>query len=499
MSGRAMDRDAGSTVAAIIQDAEARAKSAESAQSLRDIQVRLEGPIRLAIAGKVKAGKSTLLNALIGEELAPTDAGECTQIVTWYIYGTSPRVRLFPVDGAAIERPYRRDQGALDIDLGGLRPDQVDHLEVTWPAGRLRETTLLDTPGLASISADVSARTEAVLTSTTDVVPVADAVLYLLRHAHSSDLRFLEAFESEEMLAGTSINTVGVLSRADEIGSCRLDAMRVAARVATRYASDPRIRRLCPTVLPVIGLVAHAAATLRESEFAALAAIAGAPAQESSQLLLTADRFADRESSINVPTSVRARLLERLGLFGVRLSVDLISNGACASATELSQRLSRECGIEGLREVLAQQFTARSRVLRVRSAVAAVRVLLQADACSESSPLLARLEQVVASDRDLDEIRLLESVRSGHVDLPEPKALELDRLLGGAGTEPATRLGVAPGEPAQVRVAAVEALGRWQRLAAHPLTPRATQRAARTVIRTLEAILMSSDASVSQA
>ena len=33
---------------------------------------------RVAIAGKVKAGKSTLLNALVGEMLAPTDAGECT-------------------------------------------------------------------------------------------------------------------------------------------------------------------------------------------------------------------------------------------------------------------------------------------------------------------------------------------------------------------------------------------------------------------------------------
>ena len=45
---------------------------------------RMDEPIRVAIAGKVKAGKSTLLNALVGEELAPTDAGECTRIVTWY-------------------------------------------------------------------------------------------------------------------------------------------------------------------------------------------------------------------------------------------------------------------------------------------------------------------------------------------------------------------------------------------------------------------------------
>ena len=45
---------------------------------------RLDEPLRLAIAGKVKAGKSTLLNALVGEQLAPVDAGECTKVVTWY-------------------------------------------------------------------------------------------------------------------------------------------------------------------------------------------------------------------------------------------------------------------------------------------------------------------------------------------------------------------------------------------------------------------------------
>ena len=37
--------------------------------------------------GTLKAGKSTLLNALVGEELAPTDATECTRIVTWFHHG----------------------------------------------------------------------------------------------------------------------------------------------------------------------------------------------------------------------------------------------------------------------------------------------------------------------------------------------------------------------------------------------------------------------------
>ncbi len=42
---------------------------------------RLNQPIRIALAGTLKAGKSTLVNALVGEDIAPTDATEATRIV----------------------------------------------------------------------------------------------------------------------------------------------------------------------------------------------------------------------------------------------------------------------------------------------------------------------------------------------------------------------------------------------------------------------------------
>ena len=75
--------------------------------------------------------------------------------------GTSarPTARHRCIRGAEPElRPYRR-AGALDIDLGGVLPADVDHLQVGWPTRRLQDVTILDTPGIASISADVSART----------------------------------------------------------------------------------------------------------------------------------------------------------------------------------------------------------------------------------------------------------------------------------------------------------------------------------------------------
>ena len=121
------------------------------------------------------------------------------------------------------------------------------------PSARLRRHTLIDTPGLASLSTDVSLRTMAFLEAEADRAAQTDAVIYLLRHMHASDVRFLESFHGDDLASGTPVNAVGVLSRADEIGGCRLDAMDAAARVAARYAADDRLRRLCPVVVPVAG------------------------------------------------------------------------------------------------------------------------------------------------------------------------------------------------------------------------------------------------------
>ena len=90
---------------------------------LDELEDRLDEPLRVAIAGKVKAGKSTLLNGLVGEELAPTDASECTKIVTWYVDGTTYRATLHLRDGEEITTPFSRQAGAIDVDLQGQPAD----------------------------------------------------------------------------------------------------------------------------------------------------------------------------------------------------------------------------------------------------------------------------------------------------------------------------------------------------------------------------------------
>src|SRR5882672_3666526 len=70
-----------------------------------DVRRRLDEPLRVAIAGRLKAGKSTLVNALIGRRVAPTEVGECTRIVTQFRYGTADRVDVVRRDGSRTSLP----------------------------------------------------------------------------------------------------------------------------------------------------------------------------------------------------------------------------------------------------------------------------------------------------------------------------------------------------------------------------------------------------------
>ena len=87
-----------------------------------------------------------------------------------------------------------------------------------------------------------------------------------MRHLHANDLEFLHAFHDTEVSRPNPVNAIGVLSRADEIGVGRLDAMASARRIANRLADDANVRRVVQTVVPVAGLLAETAATLTEDE-----------------------------------------------------------------------------------------------------------------------------------------------------------------------------------------------------------------------------------------
>ncbi|MFG3702877.1 hypothetical protein ACGF5C_34210 [Micromonospora sp. NPDC047620] len=77
---------------------------------------------------------------------------------------------------------------------------------------------------------------------------------------------------------------------------------------------------LCVDTVACSGLIGLAGRVLSESDFAVLAQLARVPREALEPHLLSADRFAGGELPVRLDAEVRAALLDRLGLFGVRLA-----------------------------------------------------------------------------------------------------------------------------------------------------------------------------------
>ncbi|WP_309074873.1 dynamin family protein [Paenarthrobacter sp.] len=453
-----------------------------------ELQGRLEGPLRIAVAGMVKAGKSTLLNAIIGEEIAPTDAGECTRIVTWYRYGHTPRITLHPIIGEPQSLPVTREDGRLVFNMGDLRADDVERLVVDWPSAGLRDLTLIDTPGIASLSQDVSGRsTEFLLPE--DAPMAADAVIYLMRHLHASDVRFLESFKDTCAGQSGTVNALAVLSRADEIGAGRIDSLISAAVIADRYSRDQNLRPLALGVVPVAGLLAQSSRTMRQTDFEAMRLLAQMERNQRERLMLSADLFVRAAEPDGLGSAAKASLVQRFGLFGIRLGVALL-RGGMDNPTELAHELARRSGLGQLLENIAYLFQTRAEALKARAAVVGLEALLRSSPRDVALLLEGSLERLLTGAHEFRELRLLATLRTEGLNLTPEQSAEAERLVGGRGSTPPRRLGLDPeAGPEQISEAARESLNRWRLLAENPLTEPAALDACRVVLRSCEGML----------
>lgn len=451
------------------------------------LEVRLHEPLRLALAGMVKAGKSTLMNALLGERIAATDTAECTRVVTWYRYSPTPRITVHLRDGTTTRMPIRRDSGLLVFDLGGRTAEEIEWIDVGWPLDGLSSLILIDTPGIASLSEETSARTSRFLTPE-DAPSAADAVVYLMRHLHGSDMKFLEAFRDTGAGASQSVCAVAVLSRCDEIGSGRIDSLLSARRVAKRYERDGHLAALALGVVPVAGLLAEGARTLRESEYIALRELAGLERSAREGLLVSADRFVRPSDATGLSVSVREELLARFGIFGVRLATAIIRGGV-KSSSELSDAMVQQSGMVELQELVQTQFHPRADILKARGVVLQLQSLLERAPRAGTDRVRAGIERFGASAHMLRELSLLAESRSRGLPLPREDAADAARILGAGGIAASDRLGL-PSHASDREIAgrAAAEIDRWRALAASPTAERDALAVCQAVLRSLAEI-----------
>jgi hypothetical protein len=442
--------------------------SPQATDWLRRQAERFDGPLRIAVAGQPKSGKSTLVNALVGERVAPVELADDVQPTVWYRAGATPRAVVHP---PGEEVPAERVGGRLSLSLRAFRGRPVDRVVVDWPARGLKGMTLIDSA--VPRPAD------------------ADAVLYVTQHLQASDFRVLRAMHDNPIAMANPVGVLLVLSRADEAGASQIDALFAAKQLARMHRRDLRTMALCQDVVSVTGLLGFAGRALRAEEFDALSAIAFAPRGAMDPYLLSADRFAGAEFPVALDVDRRQALLDRLGLFGLRLCTALVRQGF-DDHSALAAQLVQRSGMTELRESIGRYLVDRADVLKARSILLAIEVVPRAEPRPEAVGLLAELERILTGAHDLRELRLLASLHAGHPVLSEELNAEARQLIGGDGVSLPARLGLAEEQtPGGLRSAVIEALRRWREHAENPVLDASARTAATTVVRSCEGMLAS--------
>jgi hypothetical protein len=437
----------------------------------------------VAIAGRLKAGKSTLVNALIGRRVAPTEVGECTKIVTHFRYGTADRLTVQRRQAPPLNLPL--DPSGMIPGSLGIPRSQIAHLEVALTNNALHDLTVIDTPGLASANSSISAGAERFLftageeagddseldADSAEALAGAEAIIYVFTHsARSDDVAALEAFRATTARwSANPINSIGLLNKVDTITVGR-DPWPTASSAAQRQAEA--LRRHVADVVPVVGLLAEttAAGLLTATDCEALRRLAQLSATERRLLVASTDLFLQRDCEIS--RDQRERLLSLLDLYGISFSLAHLAAEPHLGAPELVARLHAASGFPRVRSTIEAALRHRADAIKAGWALTQLQVIAdRAPHPAQRDALRSAVEQLLRQP-EYHQLRLIEVAQQtalGTVELPESWGHEVHRLaLGG---DPAWILGLEGANYQQLTETAMGAAARWRAFAVSGASP----------------------------
>lgn len=223
-----------------LQAAAGRLALDEVGARLQELLGRVEDEVfRVAVVGEFKRGKSTLINAMLGEALLPADVLPCSATLNRVTYGLSPAVRLvFRPDAEGRRREEQIPPEALVDYVTRLSPESerraadIEEAILYHPLRFCRDKAdIIDTPGLND--------DEAMTRVTLEVLPRVDAAIFVI--LAQSPFSGYEADFLSRLLTSDLGRVLFVVNRMDEIRR-EPDRARILQVVRERIARAVRVR-----------------------------------------------------------------------------------------------------------------------------------------------------------------------------------------------------------------------------------------------------------------
>lgn len=147
----------------------------DTMQRLQELQKDIQKDFfTVVVLGEFKRGKSTFVNALIGEDILPTDILPTTATINALMYSEEKRIEIVKNDGTTKEGAFSKEYlSQFSVD-GTVNPNDIQFINIGCPAAMLENNVVIvDTPGVSDIN-------EQRVQVTYDFIPKANAVIFLL-------------------------------------------------------------------------------------------------------------------------------------------------------------------------------------------------------------------------------------------------------------------------------------------------------------------------------
>lgn len=381
--------------------------------SLNKISQEISNPCRLAITGRVKAGKSSLINVLLNGDYAKVGTDETTATINIFKYGEAPDKSLPVLCEYINGKSEWVSKSFLDSLQGNTseivsRISEIKSLTFFLSDERLRNTILIDTPGIDAVvgeSGDAhQEQTEKFLglrkqhnNETIQISNNADAVILLLGEvSHESDVDFIQGFLKNRG-RHSCINTIALLSQID-LTDERINNRDENAK--KRYAS---LSQYVNSVMPISAGLKRYIPSPKEADIIK-AIINRVPSKQIlDSLLLRSEKMYLLPKIPGIDISLEERLsIYKKGLVPFRcfaVFLKIIYDNEVSDALKIINEIS---GIDALKEVLEVQFFGRSLQIKTETAIRqALNIIWNVSNCSISD---SQISTYNISNKEIDYI-----------------------------------------------------------------------------------------------
>ncbi|MGJ8639710.1 MAG: dynamin family protein [Opitutaceae bacterium] len=401
--------------------------TADLSMGLQGLLDQADRPFTVAVVGQMRVGKSTLLNALVGQDLAITGVNETTATLNWLKYGDGDLVDRFRVVWK--DRPEEllpREQ--LPEWIGDSdKAKAASFLEFFANSPVLKEANFVDTPGMRSVIESHEDTITEFLSTKWDKESQsqggkADAIVYVFPGtARVTDQSCLEDFAEARIPGSSPINSIGVIHKWDALNEDRpFDVIHAKAKKL-----ESVMGKLVSEIIPVSAPLYIAADRYGSDFWETLSEFVKLDDEDFEDLLMDEAEFREFPiDGLRITPEQRAqfRLDYPLPWSSLCLILKHAASHGLIEPDAIKAEILERSGVPYLQRQLQRRFFSRSRLIKVMSIISRAW-----EPCAQALIRLRNAKMTTQSDKDhlpdlVTAVRSAPTINTEHAELMEQAA-----------------------------------------------------------------------------